>query len=182
MNYILLGPRGVGKSKVSRALSKQTGLPVVSTDSIAVYELGGISIPSFIQRSNGDWRSFRELEFKILSHLQTAREIILDCGGGILFEIDEAGHEVMSQKKTKLLSGLGKRILLLKDIDSLIEKVQDDPTRPNLQKDQEYRKILEKRLPTYHQNSDVILSIDGMTKEEVAKKILSTFPHPNLLG
>lgn len=49
-NFALIGPRGVGKSKISRKLSKITGMPIVSTDMIAVYEMGGVSIPEFIQK------------------------------------------------------------------------------------------------------------------------------------
>ncbi|WP_407658885.1 shikimate kinase, partial [Leptospira soteropolitanensis] len=64
MNIIFIGARGAGKSKVSRSLSKKTDFPVVSTDSIAVYETGGISIPSFVEKFG--WKQFRELEYSIL--------------------------------------------------------------------------------------------------------------------
>ena len=52
MNIALIGPRGVGKSKVSRKLSKLLSMPIVSTDMIAVYEAGGISIAEQIKKEN----------------------------------------------------------------------------------------------------------------------------------
>jgi putative nucleotidyltransferase with HDIG domain len=64
MNIALIGPRGVGKSKVSRKLSKLLSMPVLSTDMIAVYELGGISIPDQIKKDNGKWNNFRKLKCK----------------------------------------------------------------------------------------------------------------------
>lgn len=68
-------------------------MPVVSTDMIAVYEIGGMSIPEFIQKNEGDWRPFRNLEFEILTKLKTSQGIILDCGGGILFDLDTKGKK-----------------------------------------------------------------------------------------
>ena len=89
MNLAFIGPRGVGKSKLSRKLSKMTGMSVVSTDMIAVYELGGVSIHELIKNNNGDWKLFRDLEFSILQKIENSQNIILDCGGGNIFGLDE---------------------------------------------------------------------------------------------
>lgn len=173
MNLVLIGPRGVGKSKVSRALSKKIEFPVLSTDSLAVYELGGMSIPAFIEKSNGIWADFRTLEKRILQKLTKAQNIILDCGGGILFDIDSSGKEAFSVEKMELLRALGKVIYLEKDISDLVEKVQGDKTRPDLSKTIAYRTILENRLPNYRKAAHFSISMDKLSKEEAASQILS---------
>ncbi len=170
MNIILIGPRGVGKSKVSRALSKLTGLPVVSTDSIVVYETGGKSIPTFVER-NG-WKKFRELEYSILKKLENAEGIILDCGGGIIFDLDEDGNEFQSERKLDLLRKMGRIILLERDEKELIAKVEGDKTRPDLSKTKEYSEILGRRLPSYQKSAHFRIDASGLRKEEIAEKIV----------
>ncbi|XDD56197.1 shikimate kinase [Leptospira sp. WS4.C2] len=170
MNIIFIGARGAGKSKVSRSLSKKTEFPVVSTDSIAVYEAGGIPIPKFVEKSG--WKAFRELEYSILQKLKAADGIILDCGGGILFDLDENGNEVPSQRKLDLLRSMGRIVYLERGAEELIEKVKGDPTRPDLSKETSYRSILEKRLPVYQEAAHFKLNLSKLSKEEAAEHIL----------
>lgn len=182
MNLVLIGPRGAGKSKVSRALSKKIEFPVLSTDSLAVYELGGLSIPAFIEKSNGNWAEFRALEKRILQKLTNAKDTILDCGGGILFDIDSSGKEAFSVEKMEMLRTLGKVIYLEKEISDLVEKVQGDKTRPDLSKTITYRTILENRLPYYRKASHFSVSMDKVSKEDAASQILSLVGWKEKLG
>lgn len=168
----MIGPRGVGKSKVSRKLSKITGMPVVSTDMIAVYEIGGISIPEFIQKNDGDWRAFRDLEFRILEKLKSSQGIILDCGGGILFDLDSKGKEIPSSRKIELLKSIAVVFGLSRPVEALVEKIQNDPTRPPLSAVTSYKNILETRLPYYQNSSDFYLEIDDLKVEEICSRIL----------
>ncbi|GBF51867.1 shikimate kinase [Leptospira ryugenii] len=169
MNLILIGPRGVGKSKVSRSLSKLLQFPVVSTDSVAVYEEGGLSIPEIVNKHG--WKHFRELEYQILKKLEYAHNLILDCGGGILFDLAEDETEIISQRKLHLLRKIGKIILLERDFDELVGKVIGDKTRPDLSNKKAYSEILTKRLPLYREAAHHICQADGKSKEEIAKEI-----------
>ncbi|EMJ96603.1 shikimate kinase [Leptospira alstonii] len=171
-NFALIGPRGVGKSKISRKLSKMTGMPVVSTDMIVVYEIGGISIPEFIEKNAGDWRPFRDLEFQILLKLKNSRGIILDCGGGILFDLDTKGKEILSDRKIELLKSITTVFGLSKPTEVLVEKIQNDPTRPPLSAIDSYRNVLENRLPHYRSISDYYFEIDDLRIEEICSRIL----------
>lgn len=174
MNIALIGPRGVGKSKTSRKLSKLTGMPVVSTDMIAVYESGGISISEIIKQHNNDWRPFRQLEFNILNNLKNSKNIILDCGGGILFDIDDHGREIYSERKVTLLKSIAKTVCILRNTDYLIEKVVDEKSqRPALSQINSYKEILTRRLPYYTKASDYLLNTDDMEPKDVAEKIIS---------
>lgn len=170
MNIVLIGPRGVGKSKISRALAKATGLPTVSTDSVIVYENGGVSIPKYVEK-NG-WKKFRELEYSVLKKLENAEGIILDCGGGILFDLDRDGNEILSESKLALLRKIGRIILLEKDVQELIAKVEGDKTRPDLSKTKEYSEILTRRLPHYQKSAHFKIDTTDLRKEEITEKIL----------
>ncbi len=174
MNIAFVGPRGVGKSKVSRKLSKLTGFPVVSTDMIAVYELGGISIADFIKQG-GTWNEFRDLEYKILQRLQNSKSIIVDCGGGILFDLDENGKEMESHRKIQLLKSFTKVIGLSHKTSYLIDKIKNDASRPSLSELESYEAILKRRLPYYEKFSDHYLDISEMEIEKVAKWIYNDF-------
>ncbi|MCZ8343381.1 MAG: shikimate kinase [Leptospira sp.] len=169
MNIVFIGARGAGKSKISRALSKRIEFPVVSTDSIAVYESGGIPIPKFLEQKS--WHEFRDLEFKILSNLQNADGIILDCGGGILFDLDENGNEYLSERKFSLLKTIGRIFYLERDTKELIEKVKGDSTRPDLSKINSYKEILIRRLPYYENSAHYTLNLSKLTKEEAVEKV-----------
>ncbi len=177
-NLALVGPRGVGKSKIAKRISKLTGLPVLSTDSIAVYELGGISIPDFIRSCNGDWKAFRDLEYRILEKLSGAKGIILDCGGGILFDLDESGTEIPSQRKIQILRSIAEIVFLDDDPKKLLEKVKGDISRPDLSQKESYKSILERRYPTYKESSHFRMYLSGMKKDAAARKIIELV-YPN---
>lgn len=170
MNFSLIGPRGVGKSKVSRKLSKLIAKPFVSTDMISVYETG-ISIPEQIKKAHGKWTDFRELEYQILLKLSSSKNLIIDCGGGILFDVDQNGNEFYSEKKVSLLKSFSKVFFLSADTDFLVQKVINDQERPELSKINSYRDILIRRLPFYKQASDFTLEIDNVEPKDVAKEI-----------
>lgn len=168
----MIGPRGVGKSKISRKLAKITGKPVVSTDMIAVYLTGGISIPDFVKTNEGNWQPFRNLEFDILSHLASSQNLILDCGGGILFEQNSEGKEIISERKVKILKENAFVVSLSRKSDYLIEKIQNDPNRPPLSAVLSYKTILEARLPQYRAHSNIQIALDDRSAEEVCEEIL----------
>jgi shikimate kinase len=171
MNIILIGPRGVGKSKISRSLSKLIGYPVVSTDSIVVYENGGIPIPSYVEKHG--WAKFRDIEYSILQKLVNADGIILDCGGGMIFDLDTDGNEILSERKLTLLRKIGRIILLERDFKELVAKVDGDKTRPDLSQSKMYSEILERRLPHYAEAAHFKINASSLRKEEISEKILN---------
>lgn len=172
----LIGPRGVGKSRVSRKLAKFTGKTFLSTDMIACYEAGGLSIPDIIKKNNGDWQPFRELEYKILEKIfsNSTDNLVVDCGGGILFDVDSKGNEHLSERKLSLLKTHCKIILLLQPVEFLTEKMKSDPTRPSLSQVKSYEEILKRRIPHYQSAADFKFNIFKIKSEEAAEKIIET--------
>ncbi|MCB1191811.1 MAG: shikimate kinase [Leptospiraceae bacterium] len=173
INIALIGPRGVGKSKVSRKLSKLTGMPIVSTDMIAIYESGCIPISEIIKKDGGNWKNFRKLESAVLLKISKAQNIIVDCGGGILFDVDEKGNEFFSLEKFTLLKSFSRIIGLSKSKNYLINKIKSDPSRPTLSSIESYENLLDRRLPYYRSSSEYYIDTNDISTEETAAEIVS---------
>lgn len=171
MNIIFIGPRGVGKTKISHKLSKLTGQSHISTDMVAIYELGGISISEYIKHN--DWQSFRNLEYSILFKIKDCKNIILDCGGGIIFDIDQNGDEIRSEKKIDLLKKIGKIFWLDDDHNYLIDKVLNDSSRPQLNLKESYHETLARRSQCYEMIADERIIVNRKNMEKTIKKISS---------
>lgn len=139
---------------------------------IAVYLTGGVSIPDFVKSHSGNWKPFRDLEFEILKQISSSKNLILDCGGGILFDQDDSGKEIVSDRKVKILKDTATIISLSRKSEYLVEKIQNDPTRPPLSAVLSYKTILESRLPQYRAHSDFQIALDDRSVEEVCEEIL----------
>lgn len=171
-NIALIGARGAGKSKLSRKLGKRSGRVVLSTDSLVSYEAGGRTIERIV--ADEGWRGFRDREYDLLKKLSGMRNILIDCGGGILVEAapDDApaGTEIFSERKAALLKQSAHVIYIRRDMDWLIGRVSEDSNRPDLGGD--YQRLLERRLPWYESVADTILEMDGRDIEDGLDELL----------
>lgn len=171
MNIVLIGMRGAGKSNISRRLSVMTKWPVVSTDLLIQYENGGKLISQIIAEADGDWRAFREMEFTVVEKVAQMDNVIIDCGGGVIVDLDEQGEEVYSERKIDLLKQNGKIIWLKGDIQRLAAKVKDDQERPSLDQIKSLEEVMTRRLPFYKQAADLMVDIETKPRKRLAKKI-----------
>ncbi|MDH4263373.1 MAG: shikimate kinase [Spirochaetia bacterium] len=158
----ILGFRGVGKSTVSRLLSKKTKFPLYVLDS-EIESNEGRTITEIVEAN--DWNYFRDLELQYLRSQADREKLILDCGGGIL-----EGHDGnFSVEKNEILSNQFFCVYLnLPDAKLLtrLEKIRNKSSRPVLQGD--LKKILEKRKPWFEKIADFEVNTDGLTPYEVA--------------
>lgn len=171
MNIILIGMRGAGKSNVSRRLAVLTKRNVLSTDLMIEYENGGKSIAEIIAQSNNDWRAFRDQEYAVVQKVTQLDGAIIDCGGGVIVDLDENGNEVFSDRKVEALRKTGKIVWLKGDIARLAAKTQADKTRPNLDETRSAEEVMRRRLPFYKKAADIVVDIEGKTRSQLAKKI-----------
>lgn len=171
MNLILIGMRGVGKSNLSRRLAVLAKRSVLSTDLLIEYENGGKSIAQIVAESKDGWRAFRELEYEVVKKAVGLDGIILDCGGGVVVDLDEHGDEVFSKRKVALLRKSGTVIWLKGDIARLAKKTRGDERRPNLDQRQGLEAIMRRRLPFYKRAADLTIDIDGRKRDELAGAI-----------
>lgn len=176
-NLALIGPRGAGKSKISRKLSRKVSRVMLSIDNLICYEMGGRTIQTLVDEIG--WQGFRDLEYGILARVCQMSAVILDCGGGILVEAPAtlADPESFSRRKASLLKKNARVVYIKRSWDWLISKSGLDPSRPALGND--YLSILEQRLPWYEETADYVLDMtrnqpiaDGV--DELARVFFST--------
>jgi shikimate kinase len=172
MNIVLVGMRGCGKSNISRRLSVLTKRNVLSTDVLISYENQGNDVTTIIEKSQGDWRVFRELEFLIVKKAVALNDLIIDTGGGVVVDLDSRNNEVFSQRKVKLLKQNGLVIWLKGDMTLLVKRVNEDINRPQLSSNKSDIELMEKRLPFYQEAADIVIDIDGKKRKEITKEIM----------
>lgn len=172
MNINLIGMRGVGKSNIARRLSVMTKRPVMSTDTLVEYE-SGLTIPAFVAARG--WREFRDLEFDIVTKLAAMDDLIVDCGGGVIVDLDASGDEVYSTRKVRALREGGPVVFLSGDIAWLAAKTADDPTRPKLDTVLSAEQVMRRREPFYEQAADHTWAVTRETRAEVALRIADRF-------
>lgn len=175
MNIILIGMRGAGKSNISRRMALLTKRPVLSSDTLIEYENGGVSIADMIAQSNGDWQAFRDQEFEVVKKIALMDGVIVDCGGGIIVDLDKKGTEIYSKRKVDALKKSGTVVWLKGDIKRLVEKVKNKAERPNLDETRSTEEIMKRRLPFYEKAADITIDIDGAKRPELAEQIVQMF-------
>lgn len=174
-NIALIGPRGAGKSKISRKLTKELAMPVFSIDSLISYECEGDSIEKIVKQRGG-WAGFRSREFFVLERLCAMKNVIVDCGGGILVEAPKDGQttETFSETKAECLKNNCFVIYLKRPLDYLTQKVNPDPNRPDLIGD--YEELLQRRLPWFESVADLSVDLDILGARDAADVILKEIP------
>lgn len=172
MNLVLIGMRGVGKSSLSRQLSLITKRPVLSTDLLISYEREGMSIPGIVAADGGAWGPFRELEYQVVRKVAALDGIIVDCGGGVIVDLDPAGHEIFSQRKVEALKRNGLVIWLKDEIPRLVAKVANDPSRPDLSARHSAEEVMRRRLPFYERAADWVVERAGRPKRALVAELV----------
>lgn len=173
MNINLIGMRGVGKSNVARRLAVLSKRPVMSTDTLIEYE-AGVTVAEFVAAHDGDWRAFRDAEFEVLRRLAKMDGLIVDCGGGIIVDLED-GEERYSSRKVGLLKSGGPVIWLAGDIERLAAKTSVDPTRPSLHARLDAEQVMRRREPFYRRAADVRYFVERGERQQVAAAIAEQF-------
>lgn len=168
MNLNLIGPRGVGKSNVARRLSVLTKRPVLATDVLISYETG-LSIPQLVD-SQG-WQGFRDLEGRILTRLAALDELIVDCGGGVIVDVDDDGEERYSDEKVATLKAGGPIVWLRGDLERLAAKTAADPDRPALHQTATALEVMQRREPWYARAADWSIAVQPGQRQQAAEAI-----------
>ncbi|MBF0296232.1 MAG: shikimate kinase [Magnetococcales bacterium] len=175
MNIVLIGPRGVGKSGVARALALLTKRPVLSTDLLLSYENDGLPIPQLLAWLRHDWLRFRELEYQVVAKCARMDDIIIDTGGGVVVDLDPDGNECLSQRKVSALRHNGLVVRLTGNLERLAQKNALDANRPALSATLSEETVMRRRDPFYQSAAHFTLATDGMKKTAIARAILD---HP----
>ncbi len=148
--------------------------PVVSTDVLVSYECAGKSIPQIIRSKGGGivaWRFFRQKELEVLRKISTLKNVVVDCGGGIIVDLDAKGVERYSANKVRLLRKNAVVVWLKADPGVLAEKNAADPRRPALGRTNE-KDIMVRRKPFYSKAAHVSVPADDLGAKDLSRRIL----------
>lgn len=164
----LIGARGSGKTKISLMLARRLRLPLLSLDTLIQYE-HGLTIPQIVERQG--WAFFRDAEYQCLQKAAALPELILDCGGGVVVDLDQQDQEVMSERKLQELKGFTV-IYLDAPLQEVKKKILGDKDRPSLSDEVTADDIFHRRLPWYKQAADFTVPLDKKHRKKAVKKIL----------
>lgn len=159
-NIVLVGFMGTGKTTVAQALSAKLGWAWIDCDQ-AIVEREGMSIPDiFAQRGEA---AFRAAESAVIESILAKPQQIVATGGGA----------VMAEHNRRTMKEGGLVIALKATVETIIERVGNDPNRPMLQGNavEVVPQLLEKRMHAYA-FADVSIDTDGLTAVEIADRIV----------
>ena len=166
LNIYLIGMMGCGKSTIGPLLAAQLGYNFLDTDT-TIEKLVSQSIPELFQTVGEP--EFRKIETQVLAEVSAYVRLIVATGGGIAIEPENWNH---------LHQGLV--IWLDPSVDLLVQRLQDDTTRPLLATPEELQpkleRILSERRHRYAE-ADIQISLDRhLAPEEIVDRILTKIP------
>lgn len=155
---------GTGKTVISELLAHQLGWARLDTDDLIATQTETPIAQIFAEYGEAH---FRKLESEILQGLQTLTKHVISTGGGI----------ILKPENRQLLKKLGKVILLQATPQTIIERLQEDLSRPLLQgtnseKLEKIVQLLEFREPLYRECADFTIDTTALEPNQIAKEIL----------
>lgn len=162
-NIVLIGFMGVGKSTISKSLSELCAMDVVEMDQL-IAQREGMSIPEIFETYGEDY--FRDLETNLLIEMQSKRNVIISCGGGV----------PMREVNVKEMKKNGKVVLLTATPETILERVKDSHDRPLLEnnKSVEYiNHLMQQRKEKYEAAADIIIETDHKSTFEICEEIIT---------
>ena len=167
MNIVMLGFRGSGKSVVSRILAQKLKRKLISIDK-EIARSAGLPIPQIVKKWG--WPKFREMESQIIREVSAReREAVIDCGGGV----------VLDDQNIVCLKKRGRTALLRADLQTLMQRINNDPNRPPLKEglsfEEEQKLTLAEREPKYLSAADMICDTTSKKPAATAREIIEFF-------
>ena len=159
MNIILAGMPGCGKTTIARTLGGLLNLNVIDTDAEIVKKYGAIND---IFENYGE-QAFRNLETEVVKAVCLQSGVIVSTGGGCL----------LREENVKLFKESGKIIYLRTQLQTLLNRVEGDTSRPILKggAKEKMSRLLKERTPVYESAADFIVDTDNLTPEKIAENI-----------
>lgn len=171
-NLALIGGRGCGKSSVSKRLARRNRhFMLFSLDALIRYERGGLGIPEIVAKEG--WPGFRELEYEVVCRAAAFEGgALIDCGGGVVVDLDPEGNEIYSDRKVDALKRTSLVVYLTRDHEYLRGRVEDDANRPSLSQTEDFLSIMGRRDPWYRRAADCVIDCDDKSKPEITDEVL----------
>ena len=161
-NIVLIGFMGAGKSTISDYLSTMFDMKLVEMDQ-EISERQQMSIPDIFATYGEEY--FRNLETDLLRELQTGKNCIISCGGGVALR-----EEIVVVMKKN-----GRGVLLTASPETIYERVKDSNDRPLLKGNNNVEFIadlMEKRREKYEAAADVVIQTDNKTILQICEELI----------
>lgn len=142
---------GSGKSTIGEKTARSLGIEFLDTD-VLIEQQEGMTISELFAQKGEIY--FRQKETEMIQKLKKeSKKMVLATGGGL----------PIKEENQVLLKELGTVVYLKASVDTLVERLKGDTTRPLLKEGDLRKKIetmLEKRNPIYEKVADVVLETD----------------------
>tara|TARA_A100001388_G_scaffold254728_1_gene218665 strand:- start:114 stop:617 length:504 start_codon:yes stop_codon:yes gene_type:complete len=163
MKIFLVGPMGSGKSKIGKLLSSKLNFNLIDIDREIEAKFKKTIVDIFAMEGE---ESFRKKEIGFLTEINQIDEAVVSTGGGII----EASVNRDLLKKEKYV------VFLNASVESQFQATKDKTKRPLLNNDnprQVLESLYERRLELYKSVSNLELSPDLLSNEDIVKKIIN---------
>ena len=140
-NIVLIGFMGAGKSTTSDYLSTMFDMKLVEMDQ-EIAEREEMSIPDIFATYGEEY--FRNLETELLKELQTGRNCIISCGGGVALRSE-----------------------------NVVEDSNDRPLLKENKSVEFIAQLMEKRKEKYEDAADVVIRTDGKTILQICEELIT---------
>ncbi|MGN1085261.1 MAG: shikimate kinase [Lachnospiraceae bacterium] len=161
-NIVLIGFMGCGKSTVGKKLANALQYRFLDTDAL-IEETCQKEI-SRIFAEDGE-AAFRQAETDTLRGLKKeAEHCVIATGGGM----------PMREENARYLREIGTVIFLEAEIETILERLQDDTQRPlaaGEDREQRLKKLYAERLPVYRAAADVCIDTEGKSFYGIIQEI-----------
>jgi len=165
LNIVLIGMRGSGKTVVGRLVARRLGKRFVEMDEMIVQRMG-LTIPEIVEKYG--WDRFREVEAEVCHEVAGMDEGVNATGGGV----GTREGNIREFKKT------GKVFWLKVSVDTLLERIGDDPSRPSLtgkSRRQDMESVMKERVSLYDGAADFAVETEGKTPEDIAAEVIELY-------
>ena len=162
MKIFLVGPMGSGKSKIGKLLSSKLNFNLIDIDREIEAKFKKTIVDIFAMEGE---ESFRKKEISFLTEINQIDEAVVSTGGGII----EASVNRDLLKKEKYV------VFLNASVESQFQATKDKTKRPLLNNEnprQVLESLYERRLELYKSVSNLELSPDLLSNEDIVKEII----------
>lgn len=162
MKLVLIGMMGSGKSTIGKALASAIDANFLDMDDMI--EIREKKTISKIFETKGE-PYFRTLEHLMAKELETASDVVIATGGGVVIQPDTMAalqHNAMV-------------VYLDIPVASITKRIEGDTTRPLLQQtsiQEKLEQVYSDRKDLYKHYADVILTVDGKQVTTIVQELL----------
>ena len=163
MKIFLVGPMGSGKSKIGKLLSSQLNLNLIDIDREIEAKFEKTIVDIFA--SEGE-QGFRKKEIDFLTEVNEIEDAVVSTGGGIIEA--SANRDILNKEEYV--------VFLNASVESQFQATKDKTKRPLLNNEnprQVLESLYEKRLELYKLVSNLELSPDLLSNEDIVKEIIN---------